>query len=358
MEINRVIRVMVTGVAGGSIGEQVCKTLRLGRWQYEITATNMTMGLALIAKANNYETVPSVTDTNYLDSILALVEKHKIEFIIPGSEPELTMLSQCREVISKAGVRLLINAGSVITLCLDKFKSFEFLAAHGFRVPVMFVGDDSTVIDSISGGPPWIVKPTEGGGGSTFAFIAQDQAELKFFVEYLLRQGCRPLIQEYVGDAENEYTVGVLHSPEGDFFGAVALHRQILSGLSNRLRVPNRTGRSELGPDLAISSGISQGKLVNFEPVLTAAKKIAICVGSVGPLNIQGRWDGNQFIPFEINPRFSGTTPMRAVAGINEPELLIDWYLGLTQSSAYSRVRYGEFTRGLVECFTPVIDGE
>jgi carbamoyl-phosphate synthase large subunit len=353
MEMTRLIRVMITGVGGGTIGEQVCKALRLGRWQYEITVTNIIMAPALVVKAENYETLPHAKDTNYLESILALVEKHKIEFIIPGSESELSMLSQCREVVSKAGARMLINSDSVISTCLDKFKSIEFLAEHGFSMPVSFVGDGATGLDSISGRFPWVVKPAEGGGGSASAFIAQDQTELQFFVEYLLKQGHRPLIQEYIGNAENEYTVGVLNSPKGDLIGAVALRRQIRSGLSNRLRVPNRTSRSELGPDLVISSGISQGKLVNFEPVLTAAKKIALSLGSVGPINIQGRWDGSRFVSFEINPRFSGTTPMRAMAGVNEPELLIDWHLGLTQSPVYSCIRYGAFTRGLVEYFTP-----
>lgn len=351
--MTRIIRVIVTGVSGGAIGEQVCKALRLGRRQYEITVTNNSLAPALVVEAENYETLPPATDANYLESILTLAQKHRIEFIIPGSESELSILSQCREAVSEAGARMLINSGSVISMCLDKFKSIEFLAEHGFSVPVSFVSDGATGVDSIFGRFPWVVKPAEGGGGSTSVFIAQDQTELRFFVEYLLKQGHRPLVQEYIGNAENEYTVGVLNSPKGDIISAVALRRQIRSGLSNRLRVPNRTGRSELGPDLVISSGISQGELVDFEPVLTAAKKIALSLGSVGPINIQGRWDGSRFVPFEINPRFSGTTPMRAMAGINEPELLIAWYLGPAQSSVCLRIKYGTFTRGLVEYFTP-----
>lgn len=356
--MNRIIRVMVTGVAGGSIGEQVCKALRLGRWKYEITATNISMAEALVVKAENYETLPPVRDTNYLESIIALVRKRSIEFIIPGSEPELSLLSRCRETISNFGARLLINSDPVITLCLNKFEGFEFLAAHGFRLPATFIGGDRTALESISVGPPWIVKPTSGGGGSAFTFIAQDRSELSFFVQYVASQGYKPLIQEYVGDPKNEYTVGVMHSPEGDFFGAVSLRRQILSGLSNRFVFRNRTGRNELGPLLAISSGISQGKLVEFKPVLVAAKEIACCIGSTGPLNIQGRWDGKRFIPFEINPRFSGTTPIRAMGGINEPEMLIDWHLGLGRTSDYTNIRYGNFRRGLMEYYLPASEEE
>jgi carbamoyl-phosphate synthase large subunit len=81
---------------------------------------------------------------------------------------------------------------------------------------------------------------------------------------------------------------------------------------------------------------------------------MANALGSVGPLNIQGRLDNGEFVAFEINPRFSGTTPMRAMAGFNEPELLIDWYLdpGHQINDRLHAVQ-GECTRGLVEHFTP-----
>jgi carbamoyl-phosphate synthase large subunit len=185
MEMSQLIRVMVTGVGGGTIGEQVCKALRFGRWQYEITATNVSLAPALVVKAENYETLPPATDINYLASILTLVEKHKIDFIIPGSESELAMLSQCREAVSRAGSRMLINSDSVISMCLDKFKSMDFLAEHSFSVPVSFVADGATGPDPIPGRFPCVVKPAEGGGGSASAFIAQDQGELQCFVEYL-----------------------------------------------------------------------------------------------------------------------------------------------------------------------------
>ena len=155
----RLIRVMVTGVAGGSIGEQVCKALEFGHWQYEITATNMARGATCIVNAENRETLPPVTDSKYLEALLKLVERHKIEFIIPGSDPELRMLSQWHEAVTQAGARLLINTEAVISLCLDKFKSFEFLAAQGFRVPAMFVDNEGMDSNLISGDPPWIVKP-------------------------------------------------------------------------------------------------------------------------------------------------------------------------------------------------------
>jgi carbamoyl-phosphate synthase large subunit len=211
-------------------------------------------------------------------------------------------------------------------------------------------------LDELPDGPPWIIKPTQGGGSSA-VFIAQDSHELRFFTDYLLEYNYTPLVQTYVGSVDHEYTVGILHSPNGELMGSMVIHRQILSGLSNRFRLPNRTGRSELGSALAVSSGISQGRIVNCPLVQARAEEIADTLGSIGPLNIQGRLVGEDFVPFEINPRFSGTTPMRALAGFNEPELLIRWHL--QPDSLWRcrlRIKHGEFARGLAEYFTPSED--
>jgi carbamoyl-phosphate synthase large subunit len=142
----------------------------------------------------------------------------------------------------------------------------------------------------------------------------------------------------------------VLCYPDCSLVGSVVLHRNILSGLSNRLKVLNRTGREELGNVLAISTGISQGTIRDFQSIKAQAEAMAQSLNSVGPLNIQGRWENEQFVPFEINPRFSGTTPMRAMAGFNEPELLIDWHLGQKHNNLPC-LRFGEFTRGISEYF-------
>lgn len=348
------ICVLVTGVSGGGIGEQVCKALRLGRRKYRIIATNVSRAPMAVVKAEHYVVLPPASSGDYLEELLHLVKQFAVQFVIPGSEPELVVLSRHQETLTNAGVRLLINSPTVIATCVDKLKCFKALTLLGFRVPATLAVNDLTELDSLTGDPPWVVKPVHGGGGSASAFIAQDVDELRFFVRYLLRYGHCPLVQEYVGSVEQEYTVGVLHSPAGDLIGTVVLHRQILSGLSNRLCLPNQTGRAELGPVLAISSGISQGCIIDCAPVRAKAEAIAQALGSVGPLNIQGRWDGKTFVPFEINPRFSGTTPMRAMAGLNEPELLIDWYLNPDQSlGCQPEVKYGEFSRGLVEHFTP-----
>jgi carbamoyl-phosphate synthase large subunit len=356
----RRVRVLVTGVGGGSIGEQVCKALRLGRRAYHLVAANADPARARVGLPDQVEALPPARDAGYLDAVLALVARHGIGFVAPGSEVELVALAPERARLAAAGAVLLANDERVIRDCVDKVRTFQVLAGAGFRLPYSreLDGPEALAGLELPGPFPWVLKPARGGGGSAGTFIAQDAEELGFFARFLFRGGEPVLLQEYLGRADQEYTVGVLAAPDGALLGSVALRRDILSTLSNRIRVDNRTGRPELGPVLAISSGCSQGVVDDFPAVRRTAEAISAALGSTGPLNVQGRWHEDGFVPFEVNPRFSGTTPMRAMAGFNEPELLIDWHLGEHPgASAPVEVAAGSFTRGLAEFFSPAGHG-
>ena len=97
-----------------------------------------------------------------------------------------------------------------------------------------------------------------------------------------------------------------------------------------------------------ISTGISQGEIVNNETLLIQAKKIASGLRSVGPLNIQCRVVEEQLVPFEINPRLSGTTSLRAMAGYNEPKSMILTQL-LGRKQTLDQYEYGTILRTIEE---------
>jgi carbamoyl-phosphate synthase large subunit len=72
-----------------------------------------------------------------------------------------------------------------------------------------------------------------------------------------------------------------------------------------------------------VSSGVSQGVVGRWPEVTRQCEAIAKALGPTAPINIQCRLVDGRVIPFEINPRFSGTTSLRAMAGYNEPDVLI-----------------------------------
>ena len=78
---------------------------------------------------------------------------------------------------------------------------------------------------------------------------------------------------------------------------------------------------------LHISTGISQGIIDDFEEVRKNAEKIALKLGSKGPINIQCRKAEDGINIIEINPRFSGTESLRALSGYNAPDALIRKYV-------------------------------
>ncbi len=340
-------RVLVTGVSSESVGGQVCKALQHKASDYFVVASSMKKSIVPEALIHEFLEVPAANAENYIQQIEQIVQEYQIEFVIPGSEPELVRLVEHRERLKRLGAVLLANSLQIIQNCLDKEKTFPLLIELGFAVPKTYSLSDYKTREHPLEQFPFIIKP-KSGAGSASVFIAQDREELEFFVNYILKNKGEPMIQEYIGTAEDEYTVGVLHSPTGDLIGKFGIRRFIASGISNKISVINRTGQDRFGSRLVVSSGVSQGEITTFEPVLETATEIARALGSIGPLNIQGRWNGQQFIPFEINPRFSGTSAMRAIAGFNEPDCLMRSYRG-EMNFEMNWTYPGRFTRHLVE---------
>lgn len=346
--LSSTINVLVTGVGGGGHGNEVMKALRLADTSYRIISVDMSpTSLGLYQAARSY-IVPPAHRSEYIEALLKICSKEQVQVLVTGSEPELKVVSANRQCFADAGVLTLINDSRVIDLCMDKWATICFLAENGFNVPqsvLLESEDDCAKVEQM----PVVVKPAVGGGGSNLAFIAQDHEELSFFTRYILKAGGLPMAQEYLGTPEEEYTVGVLTTFDGELVGSLAVHRYILSGLSNRMKVQGRTG-SYVGHTLALSSGISQGVIEDYPEVRAECERLAKAIGSKGPINVQLRSVNGRVYPFEINPRFSGTTAFRALAGYNEPDILIRHHV-LGKPIGPVSYEYGVVVRGLVERF-------
>lgn len=347
------IGVLVTGVGSGSTGEQVYRALREGKRRYRIAVANVDLARSVVAAGARRLVLPPASDPGYLTALADAAEAVGARFIVPGSDEELVRIASGQGELARLTPAVpLVNDFAAISLCLDKGATAAALARAGLSAPRTL---DCTTVEALVAGIarenvayPVILKPRRG-GGSADVYVAQDEEELRFHASRILRGGAAAIAQEYVGSAEREYTVGVLHFPDGTLAGSFALRRDLGSLLSTRFRTPNRTGRAELGAQLVVSSGFSQGDVDDFPEVRAQAEAVAQAIGSRGPLNVQGRFVGSELVVFEVNPRFSGTETMRAMAGWNAPEALIEWHLGLAPSLAGFRARPSTFVRTVVE---------
>jgi len=325
--------ILVTGIGSGGVGEQIVKALKIAD-RYKIIGSNTTPNIAV--DVDSFHILPPASDNTYINKLQKLCKKLKIDVIIPGSEIELEIISKKRHKFSD--YMLPIQPDKVIDICTNKLETMKFLRNNEFYHPRTLLVSGGANINTVKSWLPAVIKPVIG-RGSNNVFIAQDMSEVSFFCNYLIKQNQIPLVQEYVGSYNEEYTIGILSTLDGCLIHTIILKRDV-EGISRKLMVKKHTDRSNeikvdrwaakmnlknnpLSENLVISSGISQGQFVSNSVIKDCCEKVSRTLGSKGPLNIQCRVVGDKVYIFEINPRFSGTSSLRAMAGFNEPDILI-----------------------------------
>jgi len=338
-----VINVLVAGLGGASLGLEIVKALRL-TGDYRIVGCDISP-LAFGLFSHQCDVTALVRRDVYVEDVLQLCADEHITAVCPGGEEQMNLLAAASTRFVEQGIVLATNDPAVVASMGDKARCFEMLARLGVRIPVTMRLDENV---SLRSAPyPCVIKPATESGGSAFVFYARDQLEAELYAEYLKRNGKRPILQEYIPhEPGGEFTVGVLSAPDASIIGSIALKRLFPAKLSVAAR----------GPDFLISSGFSQGHIGDYPDVRATATTIAQAVGSSGPLNVQGRIDREgRFVPFEINPRFSASTYLRALAGFNEIDLYLRRIVGLPAKPP-ERIREGYYLRGLTEVAVAPVD--
>jgi carbamoyl-phosphate synthase large subunit len=332
------VKVMIAGVGGASLGTELCKSLKRAEI-YEVFGCDISpsaYGLHDDAFSKTY----LLNRENYIDHVIESCHDSGANWLIPGGEQPMVLLGAAADRLSEAGIHLVANNPAVIDLFSDKDLTFKRLEEVGVTIPRTVALQKAADVEYV--GLPCIVKPATGSGGSVSVFFAVTVDEAMIYAEFISRSGSLPIAQEYVGDEEGEFTIGVLSLPNEKIVGSIALRRELNAKLSVAYR-----GRGGI-----VSSGYSQGYIDEFPDLCRQAELIARAVGSRGPINIQARVRNGQILPFEINPRFSASTYLRALAGFNEVDILLR-YLHSGEVVEKSGIRPGWYLRSLTEQFVP-----
>jgi len=315
------ISVLVTGVGFGSLGRELIKAFQLAGKEYRIiTADKSPKSFGLYETKDRY-LIPGANSRNYIESLMKICKKENVKVLVSGSEPEIAKVSKNVKLFKEKNIEVLVNPWRVIKLCSDKYDLYKFLKAKNLSCPYTFLFRNESDIDKIQEYPV-IIKPRIG-SGSRNVFLAQDKIEVKFFTKYLKKYGSEPIVQEHVGNYEGEFTIGILYSANGELVTSIAMKRMLSAGLSTRQIIIDK----KKGKKFVVSSAISQGLIDDFKEIRVLAEKYAQILKADGPINIQCRKIGKKILPFEINPRFSGTTGARSLIGHNEPDMLCKYKL-------------------------------
>lgn len=310
------INVLVSGIGGGSHGEQIIKALKLAKQiDLRIIGTDIMQDTTGKRLVDIFYKMPYTYMPEYKTEIAKIIKKHDIKFMFHGSETELKFISENRDFLKELSVMHPLNSDEVIKLCMNKYETFKKLEQLGIKVgkyKKINSIDDIRDIDFF----PLVLKPSTGSGGSAYVNICFDKEDLELAATYMLKYNIDIIAQEYLY-SDDEYTVGVSSNDSGKIIGSICIKRMLNNSLTTRIKI-NKNNKKYI-----ISTGISQGMIVSDKNILAQAENISTKLNSVGPLNLQCRVIDGILYPFEINPRLSGTTSLRALAGYNEPEAMI-----------------------------------
>ncbi len=318
---------MVCPVSGTNTGTMVFDCLE-GLDVYDKIVTSDIYAFSYAAHiSEHFHVLPMASTEAFLPRLLEVVEAEGVQVLIPGSDWELKKIAAHRDAFTARGVGLLINSDAVLRIGFDKKATADFLRDHGFLFPrtaavspddlASLAGLRRAVLDSLD--YPFLLKPNLVTGGSANILAVQDDADLRAFQERYAASGMHFVAQQYVGSPDEEYTLGVMSDTRGKVISSFALRRDLSTPRTRKLSVPRKDGK---GRDIVVSGNLTQGYVDDFPQLRRVAEDMAVALDSRGPLNIQCRLTDAGVSVFEINPRFSGTTSIRAAMGHNDVELV------------------------------------
>ncbi len=287
------MKVLVTG-AGALLGQGILRSLENSSLRPTLIAVDPSPLSAGLYWADYAELVPFANDSEYLPRIEMLLGKYRPDVVLIGTDVELMIFSLHREFLeAKYQTHIVVACPDVINIADDKYQTAEFFLRNGFDAPVSGIpGQEEAILEQV--GFPLIVKPRVGARSIGVRMVKNHQE-----LDEAIRVTHSPVIQEYVGTDSSEYTAGAI-TFDGRCDAAIVMRRDLRDG---------NTYRAFVEPSRELAQVV---------------RKWAEALDAYGPANFQFRIDA-QGRPkvFEINGRFSGTTPLRKLAGFDEVDMVI-----------------------------------
>jgi len=289
------LTVLVTG-AGALLGQGILRALRASSLRARIVTGDPDPRAAGHWLGDAAVLLPMASDPDFVARIEAIIERERVGVLLVGTDVELAALAAARPALeARHGVHVVVSPPEVVEIADDKWLTARFLADHGLPFArSALVSDPAAVralIDEI--GLPLFAKPRRG-ARSVGARVLRDERAAE---DALREPGL--VIQELLPETDGEHTAGCL-VVGGRCAGVVVLRRDLRDGNTYRAYHDAACDR--------------------FVPFVIRA---AEALGPYGPCNFQFRVRDGEPVVFEINGRFSGTTPLRALFGFNEVEHVI-----------------------------------
>jgi carbamoyl-phosphate synthase large subunit len=278
-------KILVTGI-GGNVGQGILRNIRdlyPNLYIIGVDISNFTSGNYLCNKTYK---IPYSYDKNYIPTIMEIVEKEKVDLIIPSTDYEIYYLSLNQEKINATIVSSDANTSKIY---LDKYNTYLHHKKHNIPfanswLPEEFSGQEENII----------AKPREGRGSRGIIINPENPKELssEYVIQSLL-----------IG---KEITTAAYVTKENKLHGFFTMERELENGT---------TSKSKVIFDYNTEIEKILSKMLQYNKLR-------------GSFNLQSIvLENNMIIPFEINCRISGTNSIRHNLGFQDVKYAIQEYL-------------------------------
>ena len=263
----------------------------------KVVATDASFLGPAIYDADKYYIVPPISEPGYIDKILDICKKEKIDGALSLIDPELSILAKNEELFKKVGTIIIGSSYELCEMALDKMQMYEWLKTHGYNCARSWMDKEEFYRDVLARkiSYPVFVKPYRGS-----ASVNISKAYDKETVDLLFAHEDNLMIQEFL---------------DGQEIGA-DVYIDMISGevvsIFTKRKIKMRAGETD--------------KAVSFkDPALfELIEKFVSEAGYRGQIDIDLFRIGEHYYISEVNPRFGGGYPHAYEAGCDHMKLILN----------------------------------
>lgn len=263
----------------------------------KVIATDCSELAPAIYEADGYYIVPRITDPDYINIILNICKKEKIDGVFSLIDPELSILAKNKENFRKLGVMVIGSSEYLCDMSLDKFALYQWLEKRRYKTLKSYITKEDFEEDLLAGkiGFPVFTKPRKGSASIQISCV-----ENKEFLDLLWKYQKDLMVQEYINGQE---------------IGA-DVYIDMISGevtsIFTKKKIKMRAGETD--------KSVSFKNLELCDLIIRFVKE----AGYRGQIDIDFFEVNGEFYILEVNPRFGGGYPHAYECGANHVKMIIN----------------------------------
>lgn len=268
----------------------------------KVIATDMSNLAPAIYDADKFYLVPRIDHKDYIETLLDICKKEKIDCVFALIDPELSLIAKNKNKFLEIGATPLISNYNAVELAFNKYEMYKYLTKKNVKTPKTYI-DKKEFYNDLDNSKikfPVFVKPVTGSASINISKVnSQEEIELLFSLYDDL------IIQEYMDG--QEIGADVYIDP---------ISKKVVS-IFTKEKIKMRAGETDK------SRSFKDEKLFNL--ITTTVEEI----GYEYMIDMDIFKINNEYYISEINPRFGGGYPHAYESGVNFPELIINSINGI-----------------------------